>query len=82
MSESKTNAYRVKLDVLPRTVAATDKPARRFQAHLKLRGKLTGKELVRRLAEWHDLAKHSHASFAKFCVCEASALQACKQRVK
>ena len=51
MSESKTNPYRVKLDVLPRTVAATDKPGRRFQAHLKLRGKLTGKELTRRLAE-------------------------------
>ena len=51
MSESKTNPYREKLDVLPRTVAATDKPGRRFQAHLKLRGKLTDKELTRRQAE-------------------------------
>ena len=32
MSEYKTNLYRVKLDVVPRTVAATDKPRRRFQA--------------------------------------------------
>ena len=51
MSESKTYPYRVKLDVVPRTVAATDKPGRRFQAHLKLRGKLADKELTRRLAE-------------------------------
>ena len=51
MGESATNPYRTKLDVLPRTVAATDKPGRRFQAHLKLRGKLTGKELTRRLAD-------------------------------
>ena len=34
MSESKANPYRVKLDVVPRTVAATDRPGRRFQAHL------------------------------------------------
>ena len=51
MSETKTNLYRTKLDVVPRTVAATDKPGRRFQAHLKLRGKLADKELTRRLAE-------------------------------
>ena len=51
MSESKTNPYRTKLDVVPRTVAATDKSGRRFQAHLKLRGKLADKELIRRLAE-------------------------------
>ena len=51
MSESKAYPYHVKLDVLPRAVAATDKPGRRFQAHLKLRGKLTGKELTRKLAE-------------------------------
>ena len=51
MSKSQSNLYRVKLDVVPRTVAATDKPGRRFQAHLKLRGKLADKELTRRLAE-------------------------------
>ena len=35
MNESKTNLYRVKLDVVLRTVAATDRPGRRFQAQRK-----------------------------------------------
>ena len=52
MSDINPSEFRTKLDVMPREVAATDKPGRRFQAAFKLKGKLAGKELIAALAKF------------------------------
>ena len=52
MSDINPSEFRTKLDVIPREVAATDKPGRRFQAAFKLKGKLAGKELIAALAKF------------------------------
>lgn len=45
-----TNKIRTKLKVIPRNVAATEKPGHRFQASFELRGKLSGDELIAKFA--------------------------------
>ena len=52
MSDINPSEFRTKLDVIPREVAATDKPGRRFQAAFKLKDKLTGNELIAALAKF------------------------------
>ena len=64
MSESKAYPYHVKLDVLPRTVAATDKPGRRFQAHLKLRDPRHRLVSPSALFRQHCFSRQGHTLFS------------------
>ena len=52
MNNVNSTESRTKLDVIPREIAATNKPGRRFQAAFKLKGKLEGKELIAALAKF------------------------------